>query len=93
MHIAGALEINSANEAELDSVRGFGPETTARILRARDAGPFADWADLMRRVKGIKMASARKLSSGGLTINGLPYSPGESVPAGGSPTEKKSGAP
>lgn len=93
MQQAFGLEINAANEAELDSVRGFGPETTARILRARDAGPFADWPDLMRRVKGLKMASARKLSAGGLTVNGLPYSPVESLPAGGAPTEKKSSTP
>ena len=69
-----ALEINTANEAELDSVRGLGPSSTARILHARESGPFKDWADLMQRVKGIKAATAAKLSDAGLTVNQQPYS-------------------
>ena len=71
--LAGAVEVNQANEAELDGVRGFGPPTTARILQERAKAPFADWADLMRRVKGIKDARARQLSSEGMTVNGQPY--------------------
>ena len=70
---AWALEVNTANEAELDSVRGLGPASTARILKAREQGPFKDWADLMQRVKGIKAGSAAKLSAAGLTVNQLPY--------------------
>jgi len=65
-----ALEVNTAKEAELDSMRGLGPDSTARILKAREAGPFTDWPDLMRRVKGIKQATAQKLSSQGLTVSG-----------------------
>ena len=71
--LAGAVEVNQANEAELDGVRGFGPPTTARILHERAKAPFANWADLMRRVKGIKDARARQLSSEGMTVNGQPY--------------------
>lgn len=70
---AHAVEVNTANEAELDSVRGLGPASTGRILKAREAGPFADWQDLMRRVKGIKHATAQKLSSQGLTVGGLAF--------------------
>ena len=66
---AYALDINSANEAELDSIKGLGPSATARILQARESGPFKDWADVMARVKGIKAATAAKLSSAGLTVN------------------------
>jgi competence protein ComEA len=57
------VDANTANEAELDSVRGLG----------RDSGPFTDWADLMRRVKGIKPSTARKLSEHGLTVNNVSY--------------------
>jgi competence protein ComEA len=71
--LAGAVEVNQANEAELDGVRGFGPPTTARILQERAKAPFADWVDLMRRVKGIKDARARQLSSEGMTVNGQSY--------------------
>jgi competence protein ComEA len=65
-----ATEINQATEAELDSVKGFGPASTARILEARTQALFKDWADLMRRVKGIKPAQAAKLSEAGLRVNG-----------------------
>lgn len=70
---AGALEINSTNEAELDSVRGLGPSATARILAAREQAVFKDWADLMQRVKGIKPRTAAKLSDAGLTVNQQPF--------------------
>jgi competence protein ComEA len=68
--VCAAVEVNTANEAELDSVRGLGPDSTARILKARETGAFADWQDLMRRVRGIKQATARKLSMQGMTVNG-----------------------
>jgi competence protein ComEA len=77
------LEVNTANEAELDSVRGLGPSSTARVLKAREQGPFKDWADLMQRVKGIKPATASKLSANGLTVNQLPFTapePGARAP-------------
>ncbi|MBT0570777.1 helix-hairpin-helix domain-containing protein [Curvibacter sp. CHRR-16] len=76
-----ALDINEATEAQLDSVRGLGPASTARILEARQAGgPFKDWADLMQRVKGIKAATARKLSDAGLTVGEQPFAPPASAP-------------
>ena len=65
-----ATEVNQATEAELDSVKGLGPSSTARILEAPTQGLFKDWADLMRRVKGIKAAQAAKLSESGLRVNG-----------------------
>ena len=71
--VAPATEINQANEAELDSVKGLGPSTTARILEARTQTLFSDWADLMRRVKGIKPKLAAKLSEAGLRVNGQAF--------------------
>lgn len=71
--LAWATDVNKANEAELDSVKGLGPSSTARILKAREQGPFKDWADFMRRVKGIKPAIAKRLSDAGLTVNGQAY--------------------
>ena len=73
--VFAAVDVNLANEAELDSVRGLGPDSTARILKAREAKPFANWADLMARVKGIKAATAARLSQAGLTVNGQPFAP------------------
>jgi competence protein ComEA len=68
-----ATEINQASEAELDSIKGLGPASTARILKAREKGPFKDWTDLMQRVKGIKPAKAEQLSREGLTVAEKPY--------------------
>jgi competence protein ComEA len=67
------VDINQATEAELDSVKGLGPSSTARILKERASGPFKDWADFMRRVKGIKPRIATKLSDNGLTVGDKPY--------------------
>jgi len=72
---AHALEINQASEAELDSVRGMGPAMSRAILAERQRQPFADWADLMRRVKGIRNASAERFAAQGLTVNGQTWSP------------------
>ena len=71
----GATEANQATEAELDSVKGLGPASTARILQAREQAPFKDWADFMRRVKGFKPAAAARLSEAGLTVNGEAFEP------------------
>lgn len=74
---AHALEINRATEAQLDGMRGLGPSSTARILQARETGPFLDWRDFMARVKGVKPATAAKLSGQGLTVNGAAYTTGD----------------
>lgn len=69
----GATEANQATEAELDSIKGLGPASTARILQARAQSPFKDWDDFLRRVKGFKGSSAARLSEAGLTVNGQPF--------------------
>lgn len=68
------LELNRASRAELESLPGIGPQLAERLLRARAERLFADWADVLRRVGGIRAASARKLSAQGLRVNGQPYS-------------------
>ena len=68
-----AVDVNTATEAELDSIRGLGPAGTARILKAREVAPFKDWTYFTGRVKGIKPATAAKLSKSGLTVNHAPY--------------------
>jgi competence protein ComEA len=70
---AWAVDVNTASEAELDSVKGLGPSQTARILQAREKSLFKDWADFMARVKGIKPRTAAKLSDNGLTVNEQRY--------------------
>jgi len=69
-----ALDINQANEAALDSVKGMGPALSAKVLKARTQGSFKDWDDLMQRVSGIRQNKARQFSEQGLTVNGQPFS-------------------
>lgn len=70
-----ALDINQANEADLDNLKGMGPALSAKVLGARSQLPFKDWADLMRRVSGIRQNKAQQFSAQGLTVNGQSFSP------------------
>jgi competence protein ComEA len=72
---AHAVDANTANRAQLEQVRHIGPPLAEAMLVARDKdGPFKDWADLMKRVRGIRAAKAAKLSEAGLSVGGVPYS-------------------
>lgn len=65
------VDVNKADQAALDGVRGIGPSMSRRILDERQkGGSFKDWSDLQARVKGIKDKAAAKLSANGLTVNG-----------------------
>lgn len=67
---AGALELNSATQAQLESLRGIGTAASERIIQERALRAFDGWADFTQRVKGFKSAMARRLSDAGLTVNG-----------------------
>lgn len=67
------VELNVANQAELEQVAGIGPQLSERLLVARRNALFRDWVDLRRRVKGIGPATAQKLSAAGLRIQGHAY--------------------
>lgn len=68
-----AVDVNKADQATLESVKGIGTKVSVRILDERKKGQFKDWADLMARVKGIKGGAAARLSKEGLTVNGASY--------------------
>jgi competence protein ComEA len=68
-----AVDINKANQAELEAVKGVGTATAGKIIDERKKGSFKDWADVMQRVGGIKDAKAGKLSTAGLTVNGAGF--------------------
>jgi len=72
--VLAAVDVNSADQAALDSITGVGPATSKAILAEREKnGNFKDWADLERRVKGVGSRNAVKLSATGLTVNGKSY--------------------
>ena len=72
-HSALALDINQANEAELDSIKGMGPALSAKVIKARELGAFKDWQDLMQRVSGIRQNKAQQFSEQGLTVDGQAF--------------------
>ncbi|ELX13194.1 hypothetical protein Jab_1c18160 [Janthinobacterium sp. HH01] len=66
------VDVNKADAAALDSVKGIGPAKSKAILEERKKGDFKDWADFEQRVKGIGEKNAVKLSQAGLVVNGKP---------------------
>ncbi|MBN3855240.1 helix-hairpin-helix domain-containing protein [Paraburkholderia sp. Ac-20340] len=78
--LAAAVEVNSADQTALESVKGIGPAHAKAILDERSKnGPFKDADDLVNRVKGIGPKSVQNLEAAGLTING------SSAPPAGKP--------
>ncbi|OYD75418.1 UNVERIFIED_ORG: competence protein ComEA [Burkholderia sp. CF145] len=83
---AAAVEVNSADQAALESVKGIGPAHAKAIIDERTKnGPFKDADDLANRVKGIGQKSVKNLEAAGLTING------SSAPPTGAPAKALAG--
>jgi len=75
-HLAFAqIDVNKADQAALDGIRGVGPKLSSAILEERKKGEFKDWRDLEKRVKGVGGKSAVRLSNAGLTVNGQARAP------------------
>jgi len=68
-----AIDVNKANAADLDGIKGIGPSLSGKILKERNKGNFKDWPDLMHRVSGMGEKSSAKLSAQGLKVNGSVY--------------------
>lgn len=64
-----AIDVNTADEAALTSVKGVGAATARNIIDERNKrGPYKDAADLAERVSGIGPKSVAKLQDAGLAI-------------------------
>jgi len=74
LHFAFAgVEVNKADQAALDGIKGIGPAMAKSIVAERKkGGDFKSWSDLQSRVKGIGDRKAEKFSQSGLTVNGVP---------------------
>jgi len=75
-----AVDVNTADQAALESVKGIGTDLSGRILEERKKAPFNDWADLMRRVKGVRASNATRFSNAGLTVDGTQYPGAPNMP-------------
>jgi competence protein ComEA len=71
-----AVDVNTADQAALESVKGLGPVKSKAIIdeRAKN-GPFKDADDLATRVKGLGAKSVTNLEQNGLTIGGSSLPP------------------
>jgi competence protein ComEA len=75
-----AVDVNEATVADLDSIKGIGPGTSAKILEERKSARFKDWDDFIQRVSGIGEKRAARLSEEGLTVNGTTFKTGKEKP-------------
>lgn len=65
------VDVNKADAAMLDTVKGVGAKMSKAIIDERaKGGDFKDWADFQKRVKGVGDKAAVKLSSAGLQVDG-----------------------
>jgi len=72
-----AVDVNTANEDALRSVKGIGPAKAKSILDERAAhGPYKDASDLGKRVKGLGGHTVERLQAEGLAIGTTPGASG-----------------
>jgi competence protein ComEA len=71
-----AVDVNTADQAALESVKGLGPVKSKAIIDERTKnGPFKDADDLATRVKGLGTKSVANLEQNGLTVGGSSLPP------------------
>lgn len=74
-----AVDVNTADEAALTTVRGIGAATAKSILEERGKnGPFKDADDLAERVRGVGPKSVARLQEAGLTFGAAKGAPAAS---------------
>ncbi|WP_206951819.1 ComEA family DNA-binding protein [Trinickia acidisoli] len=68
---AAAVDVNTADQTTLETIKGIGPVKSKAIIDERTKnGPFKNADDLARRVKGLGAKSVTTLETHGLTIGG-----------------------
>ncbi|CAJ0793365.1 hypothetical protein LMG7141_02785 [Ralstonia condita] len=66
---SAAVDVNTADQASLESLSGIGPKRSKVILEERAKnGPYKDAADFKARVSGIGDKTLAKLQNDGLTF-------------------------
>ncbi|MCX8566629.1 MAG: competence protein ComEA helix-hairpin-helix repeat region [Glomeribacter sp. 1016415] len=85
------VDVNAANVATLQSIKGINSVKAEAIVKERDThGPYQDLADLAARVKGLGQKSVTKLQQQGLVIGATVKPPVKSnTTVKSRPAEKK----
>ncbi len=73
LNVFAAVDVNRANQAELETIKGIGPGLSTKILAARKTGEFKNWADMVERVGGVGPSNAARFSQAGLTVAGSTF--------------------
>lgn len=76
-----AMDVNTASQAELETIKGIGPQLSETILAARRERPFRDWADFTARLHGIGPVRASRLSAAGLHVGDQAWAPAPAASA------------
>jgi len=88
------VDVNTADQAALDGVKGIGPKLSKTIIDERTKnGNFKDWADFQARVKGVGDKNSIKLSQNGLVVNGQAKAGAPALPAASASASAKAAAP
>ncbi len=89
-----AVEVNSADQSQLESIKGIGPALSGKILAERKQGAFKDWSDLATRVSGVGDKNSAGFSRAGLTVAGKAKDGAQASPdaARGTKTAGRKGA-
>jgi len=73
---AFAVDVNTATQEQLLTIRGIGPKTAQTIVEERNrGGRFQSLEDLSERVKGIGPKKAASMHAAGLTVEGAASDP------------------
>jgi competence ComEA-like helix-hairpin-helix protein len=89
-----AVDVNTADQAALEAVKGLGPVKSKAIVDERTKnGPYKDADDLANRVKGLGTKSVAKLEENGLTIGGSSLPPTGKTPTPSSTKPQGGAAP
>lgn len=87
-----AVDVNTADQTALESVKGLGPVKSKAIIDERTKnGPFKDADDLANRVKGLGTKSVANLEQNGLTVGGSSLPPTGKKPAAAGTTANSPG--
>ncbi len=70
--ISTRIDLNQATRAEIEAARGVGVELTDRLLAAREQGPFQDWGEARKRVKGLGKRALMGFAEAGFHIRNQP---------------------
>jgi len=75
------IDVNSATEVSLQSIKGISSAKAQAIVKERDThGLYKDMADLAARVKGLGQKSVTKFQQQGLVIGAAVKSPATTQP-------------